>query len=84
MKDHALLKVWLGHAAGRDSLLAIVAAERKAAEDRLGEVRYSAGHAEEARRGYTALVEQFRERIAAARRAAVEELAAALSAVTDQ
>lgn len=80
VKDHALLKVWLGHAADRDSLLAIVAGERKAAEDLLDEVRYSAGRAEEAHRGYSVLVERFCERIAAARLAAVEELAAALSA----
>lgn len=80
VKDHALLKVWLGHAGDRDSLLAVVAAERKAAEDLLDEVRYSAQRAEEARRGYTALVERFCERLAAARLAAVEELAAGLSA----
>jgi DNA-binding PadR family transcriptional regulator len=80
VKDHALLKVWLGHAADRDSLLAVVAAERKAAEDLLDEVRYSAERAEVARPGYAALVERFCERLAAARLAAVEELAAGLSA----
>jgi uncharacterized protein YeaO (DUF488 family) len=80
VKDHALLKVWLGHASDSDSLQAVVAAERKAAEDLLDEVRYSAKRAQEARRGYTAFVERFCERLAAARLAAVEELAAALSA----
>jgi DNA-binding PadR family transcriptional regulator len=79
-KDHALLKVWLGHAADRDSLLAVVAAERKAAEDLHDEVQYSAGQAEAAQYGYAALVEQFCERVAAARLAALEELAAGLSA----
>jgi hypothetical protein len=79
VKDHALLKVWLGHAADRDSLLAIVAAEHKAAEDLLDEVRYSAGRAEAAQHGYAALVERFCERLAAARLAAIEELATALA-----
>lgn len=79
VKDHALLKVWLGHAADHDSLLAAVAAERKAAEDLLDEVRYSAGRAEAAQHGYAALVERFCERVAAARLAALEELATGLS-----
>ena len=80
VKDHALLTVWLGHAADHDSLLAAVAAERKAAEDLLDEVRYSAGRAEAAQHGYAALVERFCERLAAARLAAIEELAAGLVA----
>jgi DNA-binding PadR family transcriptional regulator len=80
VKDHALLKVWLGHAADHDSLLAAVAAERKAAGDLLDEVRYSAGRAEAAQHGYAALVERFCERVAAARLAALEELATGLSA----
>jgi DNA-binding PadR family transcriptional regulator len=80
VKDHALLKVWLGHAADGDALLTIVASERKAAEDLLDEVRYSAGRAAAAQHGYAALVERFCERLAAARLAAIEELAAGLSA----
>jgi DNA-binding PadR family transcriptional regulator len=80
VKDHALLKVWLGHAADHDSLVAAVAAECRVAEDLLDEVRYSAGRAEAAQHGYAALVERFCERIAAARLAALEELAAGLSA----
>jgi DNA-binding PadR family transcriptional regulator len=80
VKDHALLKVWLGHMADRDALLAVVAAERKAAEDLLDEVRYSRLRAEAADYGYASLVERFCERVIAARLAAVEELAAGLSA----
>ena len=47
VKDHALLKVWLGHVTDVDTVRSVVDSERKAAEDLLGEIRYSAARAEE-------------------------------------
>ena len=41
VKDHALLKVWLGHVTDVDTVRSVVESEREAAEDLLGEIRYS-------------------------------------------
>jgi hypothetical protein len=53
--------------------------ERKAAEDLVDEIRYSAGRAETAHLSYVALVERCCERLASARVEAFRELAAALA-----
>ncbi len=45
VKDHALVKVWLGHMADRPRLTEVVAAEHDAAEELLDEIRYSLEHA---------------------------------------
>jgi DNA-binding PadR family transcriptional regulator len=79
VKDHALLKVWLGHVTDPDTLQAVVESERTATEGLLAEIRYSADRAEAAALGYTALVERCCERLAAARLEAFEELAEALA-----
>jgi DNA-binding PadR family transcriptional regulator len=80
VKDHALLKVWLGHVIDPAQLRAVVDAECRAAEDHLGEIRFSSKRAEEVDLGYAALVERCCERIAAARAEAFRELADALTA----
>jgi DNA-binding PadR family transcriptional regulator len=74
VKDHALLKVWLGHVTDVDTVRSVVESERKAAEDLLSEIRYSAARAEEAGMGNADLVERCCERIAAARVEALREL----------
>jgi len=78
VKDHTLLKVWLGHVADRDSLLELVELERKATEELLEEIHYSAARAEEADLTYAALVERCCGRLASARAAALQELAEGL------
>jgi DNA-binding PadR family transcriptional regulator len=78
-KDHALLKVWLGHVIDLDQLRAVVAAECRVAEETLAAVRFSAERARTLDLGYAALVERYCERLASARAEALAELAAALS-----
>jgi DNA-binding PadR family transcriptional regulator len=79
VKDHALLKVWLGHVTDVETVLAVVESEREAAEALLGEIRYSAARAEEVELGHADLVERCCERIAAARVEALRELSDGLA-----
>lgn len=79
VKDHALLKLWLGHVSDAETLRAVVDSERRAAEDLVEGIRYSAGRAEAARLSYVALVERCCERLASARVEAFRELAGALA-----
>jgi DNA-binding PadR family transcriptional regulator len=81
VKDHGLLKVWLGHVIEPAQLRAVVDAEYQAAEEHLGAIRFSSERAQELDLGYAALVERCCERIAEARVAAFRELSDALSAV---
>lgn len=79
VKDHGLLKVWLGHVIEPAELRAVVDAEQRAAEEHLGEIRFSSQRAQELDLGYAALVERCCERIAEARVEAFRELSRALS-----
>jgi len=81
VKDHGLLKVWLGHVIEPAALRAVVDAEYQAAQDHLGEIRFSSERAQEIDLGYAARVERCCERIAEARVEAFRELSDALSAV---
>jgi DNA-binding PadR family transcriptional regulator len=82
VKDHGLLKVWLGHVIEPAELRAVVDAEFQAAQDHLGEIRFSSERAQELDLGYAALVERCCERIAEARVEAFRELSDALSAAS--
>ncbi len=79
VKDHALLKVWLGHVIGTEELQAVVDAERRAADEQLAAVRFSAEQARSLDLGYAALVERYCERLATARADALAELSEALT-----
>ena len=81
VKDHALVKVWLGHMADRPRLTEVVATEHDAAEELLDEIRYSLEHAGATGHPTVVLVERYCERIAAARVEALDELQAALAAM---
>lgn len=78
VKDHALLRLWLGHVADAPKLRELVDGERKMSERLLGEIGYSAARAEAGELRYVALVERCCERLAEARVAAFRELADAL------
>ena len=82
VKDHGLLKVWLGHVIEPAELSAVVDAEYQAAQDHLGEIRFSSERAQELDLGYAALVERCCERIAEARVEAFRELSNAISAAS--
>jgi DNA-binding PadR family transcriptional regulator len=82
VKDHALLKVWLGHVIDLDTLRGVVQAECAVADAQLAAVRFSAERAQDLDLGYAALVERYCERVAAARAEALAELADALAAIT--
>ncbi|CAO5237770.1 PadR family transcriptional regulator [Frankia sp. AgKG'84/4] len=79
IKDHALLKLAIGHVASPDTVRAVIAAEQAAAQALLEQVRYSATRAEVAGLGYVGLVERCCERLAAARVEAFRDLADALA-----
>jgi DNA-binding PadR family transcriptional regulator len=83
VKDHALLKVWLGHVIDEATLRSVVDTEREAAEQHLTSIRFSAERAQELDLGYAALVERCCERLAAARVDAFRELADALAVAPD-
>lgn len=78
VKDHALLRLWLGHVADVRALRELVGGECRESEHLLGEIGYSAARAEAGELRYVALVERCCERLAAARVAAFRELAEAL------
>ena len=79
IKDHALLRVWLGHVTDLDVLREVAESERDASERLLEEIRYSADRAAVGRFGYAELVERCCERLAAARVEAFRELAEELA-----
>jgi DNA-binding PadR family transcriptional regulator len=79
VKDHALLKVWLGHMIDRDLLRTVLDTECAVAEEQLAAIHVSVERAQELDLGYAALVERCCERLAAARVDAFRELAEALA-----
>jgi DNA-binding PadR family transcriptional regulator len=83
LKDQTLLRVWLGHVAGKERVLALVDEEEAAAREVVEQVRYSLTRAREADFGYAGLVEQWCLRYATARVEAFAELREALQAMPD-
>jgi len=83
VKEHALVKVWLGHMTDRDALTEVVATEQRAAEDLLGEIRYSVERSGATGHPAVVLVERYCERMAAARVDALTELEQALADLPD-
>jgi DNA-binding PadR family transcriptional regulator len=75
LKEHALLRVWLGHNTDRDRLIEIVDAQEKAANETLAELKHSIAVARKNERySYAVLVEEWCEQVTEARAAAYADL----------
>jgi DNA-binding PadR family transcriptional regulator len=84
LKDQALLRVWLGHVAGKDRVLALVASEEEQARRMIADVTHSLQRAQETMGpSYAGLVEQWCLRYATARLDAFAELRQTLASLSE-
>jgi DNA-binding PadR family transcriptional regulator len=84
LKDQALLRVWLGHVAGKERVLALVASEEEQARRMIADVTHSLERAHETMGpSYAGLVEQWCLRYATARLDAFAELRRTLAALPE-
>jgi DNA-binding PadR family transcriptional regulator len=85
LKDHTLLRIWMGHVTGREQLLAMVTAAEDAARTAVDELRHNVEVSRaDPSLGYSALVEEWCLREQEARADAFAELRAAIEALPDQ
>jgi DNA-binding PadR family transcriptional regulator len=82
VKDQALLRIWMGHLAGRETLLAIVERQRDVTEKLVGAIRASIDATDDERFDLSILVEEFCERWYRARLDALDQLHRDLEAMT--
>lgn len=84
LKDHTLLRVWMGHVARREQLLEMVAAAEEAARATVDELRHNVdvSRADPSLR-YSAVVEEWCRREQQARADAFADLRAQLEALPD-
>jgi DNA-binding PadR family transcriptional regulator len=84
LKDQTLLRVWLGHVAGKDRVLALLASEEEQARRMIDDVAHSLARAQETMGpSYAGLVEQWCLRYATARLEAFTELRTTLAALPE-